>query len=154
MPDAWHPVAADRGTATAHRKRVQSSGACCTRDLFVRGRWAGTLAAQRGQVDSNAMSIPAYLLFVPGAFICILNFHTSFIRPAVHRMRGQGEYRFVSGFPLIGSLMLVGSFFLLPAGHILRPVALVIALFDTGGIHWFCVLMVHDFFRRRRQLDG
>jgi hypothetical protein len=32
--------------------------------------------------------------------------------------------------------MLVGSFFLFPAGHILRPIAFVIALFDTGGIHW------------------
>jgi hypothetical protein len=37
-----------------------------------------------------------------------------------------------------------------PAGHILRLVALVIALFDTGGIHWFCVMMVYDFFRGHR----
>jgi hypothetical protein len=96
------------------------------------------------------MSILAYILFGLGAFVSILNFHLSFVRPAIHRLRGRGEYRFVSGFPLVGSLMLVGSFFLFPAGHILRPVALVIALFDTGGIHWFCVMMVYDFIRGRR----
>jgi len=100
------------------------------------------------------MNFPAYLLFVLGAFICILNFHSSFIRPAIHSMRGQGEYRFASGFPLIGSLMLVGSFLLLPAGHIPRPVALVIALFDTGGIHWFCVIMALDFYRSHRRSSG
>jgi hypothetical protein len=96
------------------------------------------------------MRILAYILFGLGGFLSILNFYMSFIRPAIHVMRGRGEYRFVSGFPLVGSLMLVAAFFLFPAGHILRPAALVIALFDTGGIHWFCVLMVYDFFRRRR----
>lgn len=96
------------------------------------------------------MSILAYMLFGLGGFFSLLNLHLSFVRPAIHRLQGHGEYRFVSGFPLVGSLMLVGSFFLFPAGYILRLVALVIALFDTGGIHWFCVMMVYDFFRGRR----
>jgi hypothetical protein len=97
----------------------------------------------------HAMSILAYVLFGLGAFVSILNFHLSFVRPAIHRFEGRGEYRFVSGFPLVGSLMLVGSFFLFAADHILRPVALIIALFDTGGIHWFCIMMVYVFFRGR-----
>jgi hypothetical protein len=57
------------------------------------------------------MNIVAYILFGLGTFLSILNVHFSFIRPAIHRMRGDGQYRFVSGFPLVGSLMLVGSFF-------------------------------------------
>jgi hypothetical protein len=46
--------------------------------------------------------------------------------------------------------MLVGAFFLFPESHILRLVALAIALFDTGGIHWFCIMMVYALFRGRR----
>src|SRR5262245_2419557 len=95
------------------------------------------------------MSILAYILFALGAFLSLLNFHLSVVRPVIHRLRGR-DSRFVSGFPLVGSLLLVGSFFLFPAGHVLRPVALVVALFDTGGIHWFCIMMVYDYFRGRR----
>jgi hypothetical protein len=91
-----------------------------------------------------------HILFGLGGVLSILNFHLSLVRPANHRLRGRGEYRFVSGFPLVGSIMLVGSFFLFPGGHILRPVALVIALFDTGAFHWLCAMIVYDFFRGRR----
>jgi hypothetical protein len=95
------------------------------------------------------MSIFAYIMFALGAFISILNFHLSFVRPAIHRLRGR-EYRFVSGFPFVGSLLLVASYFMFPADHILRPVALVVAVCDTGGIHWFCIMMVYGLFRGRR----
>ncbi len=96
------------------------------------------------------MSILAYILFALGAFISILNFHLSFVRPAIHQLRGR-EYRFVSGFPVVGSLLLVISFLAFPADHILRPVALVVAVFDTGGIHWFCIMMAYDLFRGCRR---
>ena len=95
------------------------------------------------------MQILAYCLFGVGVFVSLLNFYLSCIRPAICRLRHR-QYRFVSGFPLVGSLLLVGSYFLYPAGHVLRRLALVVALFDTGGIHWFCITMVYDFFRGRQ----
>ena len=95
------------------------------------------------------MHILAYCLFGVGAFVSLLNFYLSFIRPAICRLRHR-ECRFVSGFPLVGSLLLVISYILFPADRVLRPVALVVALFDTGGIHWFCIMIVYNFFRGRR----
>jgi hypothetical protein len=99
------------------------------------------------------MLILAYFLFAVGAFVSILNFHLSFIRPLVCRLRHR-ECRFISGFPLVGSLLLVASFFCFPSEHALRWAALIIALFDTGGIHWFCGTMVYDALRGRHSQTG
>ncbi len=99
------------------------------------------------------MLILAYCLFAVGAFVSILNFHLSFIRPLICRLRRQ-QYRFVSGFPLVGSLLLIVSFFCFPRDHSVRWATLIIALFDTGGIHWFCGMMVYDAFRGRRSQTG
>ena len=88
------------------------------------------------------MLILAYCLFVVGAFVSVLNFHLSFIRPLVCRLRRR-ECRFVSGLPVVGSLLLVISFFCFPSEDALRWVALLVALLDTGGIHWFCGTMLY-----------
>ena len=47
-----------------------------------------------------------------GAFICALNFYLTFLRRHVYRLRGrESEYRFVSGFPFIGSFLLLFCLF-------------------------------------------
>jgi hypothetical protein len=99
------------------------------------------------------MYILACCLFVVGAFMSILNFHLSFVRPLICRLRRR-ECRFISGFPLLGSLLLVISFFCFPAEQAMRWVALAIALFDTGGIHWFGGTMLYHSLRGRQVQSG
>ncbi len=101
-----------------------------------------------GSTARTAMNIFAYCLFGAGAFVSILNFYLSFIQPAIYRLRHR-EYRVVSGLPLIGSLLLVVSFFCFSSGHPLRSVALIVALLDTGGIHWFCGTILYHWVRDR-----
>lgn len=79
-----------------------------------------------------------WLLFALGACLCALNFYLSFLRYPLYLRRGlpKESYRFVSGIPLFGSLIL----FLLASYTSLPPVmfyaAVVLILADTGGIHW------------------
>jgi hypothetical protein len=69
----------------------------------------------------------------------------------LHRLRGraEGTYRPVSGFPLVGSLLVAISLVLLHANTVALSVALVLMLVDTGGIHWFFGSMIHRHFRAR-----
>src|SRR5437016_13188472 len=99
------------------------------------------------------MHILAYCLFGLGGFVSILNFYLSFIRPLVCRLRHR-ECRFISGFPLVGSVLLLVSFFCFPSGQALRWAALVVGLFDTGGIHWFCGTMLYHALRGRASQTG
>lgn len=82
-----------------------------------------------------------------GTLLTCLNFYLSFLRFPVHRWRGGTEtnYRWVSGFPVFGSLFLwIGAFPLSVTGHsVLAWTAIIISLFDTGGIHWFAGVMLY-----------
>jgi hypothetical protein len=85
--------------------------------------------------------------------VCLLNFHLSFVRFLLHLARGgrRESYHYVSGFPLVGSL-----FVLLGAGIVGLPQYsrgltagfAVVALLDTGGIHWFLATMIYSGTRR------
>jgi hypothetical protein len=95
-----------------------------------------------------------WLLFGLGAFVCLVNFYLSWLRYPLHRARGRARetYRWVSGFPLVGSLLVVVAwvFWLCREESLALDVtAWVLALIDTGGIHWFLVVMAADRFHRR-----
>lgn len=79
--------------------------------------------------------ILAIILFSTGAIISCLNFYLSFLRPVVHRLRrGTFDgYRFESGVPLLGSLLLVIAAVLMRDSAIWLTTALVVAFLDTGG---------------------
>ena len=78
------------------------------------------------------------ILFAAGAFVTVMNAYLSFIRYPVHLALGgtRETYRWVSGFPLVGSLFLWLSILLL-SSVALKWFAAALSLFDTGGIHWF-----------------
>jgi hypothetical protein len=80
-------------------------------------------------------SILGYLAFALGAFLSLLNFYLSFVRAPLLLALGRPS-RFVSGFPLVGSLLLVASSFLLWRAPWLVLTALAAAALDTGGLHW------------------
>jgi hypothetical protein len=81
-------------------------------------------------------SVVAYLAFALGACVSLLNFYLSWIRAPLFRALGRSP-QWVSGLPLIGSLLLAISAALLWQARGLAVTALVLAAIDTGGIHWF-----------------
>jgi hypothetical protein len=81
----------------------------------------------------------ALILLAFGAFLSFINFYLSFLCYPVHIFRGgnRADYKWVSGFPLVGTLFIVLA---LVADGLERPIVLytgLIALFmDTGGVLW------------------
>jgi hypothetical protein len=91
------------------------------------------------------------ILLALGTFITCINFYLSFIRYPLHRLRGRPreDYRFVSGFPAVGSGFLWFAAILL-ADHLrLMWAAIAISLLDTGGLHWFAGMMLYAAITRR-----
>ena len=89
------------------------------------------------------MTYIAYALFTLGCFVSLLNLYLSVGRYPLLRWRGipADDIRHVSGFPLVGSLLVV-----LTLGAITNPaiwwLGLVIAFLDTGGLHMFGIAML------------
>ena len=86
------------------------------------------------------MTILAFILVGLGTLIATLNFYLSFARYPSHRLFSKEQsYKFASGIPLIGSILLwLGALIFVSAGAMKYAiVALIVSLFDTGGAHWF-----------------
>jgi hypothetical protein len=93
----------------------------------------------------------SWILLVLGGGLCALNFHLSFLRYPLHRIRHPTEeYRFVSGIPLFGSAMVLAALIIgaLPKWAVVA--AWVLIAVDTGGIHWFIVVLAWAALRERR----
>jgi hypothetical protein len=92
----------------------------------------------------------AYPLFALGAFVCCLNFYLSCLRCPLSRLTG-GEYKHVSGFPLVGSLSVVIAVVILRGPSLLFWGGATLALLDTGGLHWFVgvILWAYVLYRGR-----
>jgi hypothetical protein len=79
-----------------------------------------------------------WVLFAFGAYLCALNFYLSFLRYPLYLRRGlpKESYKFASGIPIIGSLILflLARYTNLPPVMFYAAIGLIIA--DTGGIHW------------------
>jgi predicted membrane channel-forming protein YqfA (hemolysin III family) len=94
------------------------------------------------------MIVIAFVLFGLGTLITFLNFYLSFVRYPLYRLRGGAtdEYKWVSGAPLVGSLLLWVSAAVLRQYPGFAWAAIVISLFDTGGFHWFIAsILWHSF---------
>jgi len=98
------------------------------------------------------VDVLAWLMFVLGGFICVLNFYTSFVRYPVHRLLGHSKesFQWLSGAALPGSLLVAIS---LPAFHSttwILVTGFILILIDTGGIHWFAGTMLYQAYAARR----
>ncbi|HEY7314040.1 MAG TPA: hypothetical protein VH643_32115 [Gemmataceae bacterium] len=80
--------------------------------------------------------ILGYTLFTVGALVSALNFYLSVLRYPLFRVFGW-EYRWISGVPLIGSLLLAAASLLFWGLPLWFWVCLGMAVVDTGGPHWF-----------------
>jgi hypothetical protein len=83
----------------------------------------------------------AYVLFALGAFVCCLNFYLSFLRYPLCKLLRR-EYKWVSGIPLLGSLLLVVAVAVLHESPLFFWGGIMIALIDTGGLHWFVGILL------------
>jgi hypothetical protein len=62
----------------------------------------------------------------------------SYVRYFLHLVfRKKSEYHFVSGFPIVGSFLVVDCLAILRFPRWALIAGVVAAVLDTGGIHWF-----------------
>jgi hypothetical protein len=94
------------------------------------------------------MTAIGIVLLALGTLITSVNCYLSFLRYPVHLLRGgtQENYRWVSGLPVFGSLLLWISVPFLSALPGLMCFALLFSLLDTVGLHWFVVAVLMDYF--------
>lgn len=93
----------------------------------------------------------AIILTVLGTLTTCLNFYLTFVRYAMHQLRRRDEkFQYVSSIPLFGALFLwIGALLLWWRGHEAWAIAaLVLSLFDTGGLHWFLYSMARQSWRK------
>lgn len=86
----------------------------------------------------------SWLLFALAGYFCLLNFYLSFLRYPSYLWRGGSKesYRFISGIPILGSLIV---YLLYRNAHLpdtLQIVAIILIAVDTGGIHWGIANMI------------
>lgn len=87
---------------------------------------------------------------VVGGALSLLNFYLSWLRYPVYRLLGGKEesYRFVSGIPLFGSLLLWIAAAFLYSGPVWMWSSLAVSFFDMGGLHVFAIVMLIAAWRR------
>jgi len=93
----------------------------------------------------------AWIAFVLGTLVCLVNFYSSFLRYPIHRLRGlpKGSYRWESGIPLVGSLCVALSLLSLHSQPVVLPVAIILIAVDTGGLHWFIGVLIYNSLRSK-----
>ena len=92
-----------------------------------------------GSAHSKMPRPIGFALVAIGAFVASLNFYLSFLRGFLHRLR-QGStdgYQHVSGFPIIGTLLVVCGGLISFGSAPIAVLGLITLLLDTGGSLWF-----------------
>ncbi|MDA8746529.1 hypothetical protein N9N28_18040 [Rubripirellula amarantea] len=86
------------------------------------------------------------LILAPALLIAVTNFHLSFLRPWLHKRR-QGtmdNYKFVSGIPMVGTILVVLGLALGFGAVIPTCLAAAATLLDTAGSPWFLAATWRD----------
>ena len=101
------------------------------------------------------MKILAHILFYLGGYFCGLNFYLSFLRYPLYRVCGgeKDEYQWVSGAPLVGSLLVGISLISLHKITWMLVLGLILIVLDTGGLHWSLgTMFYHEVLRREKDV--
>lgn len=96
--------------------------------------------------------VTGIILFWLGALISCTNFYLSFVRPLPHHCGSKSgtTYPAVSGIPLFGSALLGVAAIILWGSTCWVVASVLIAIIDTGGLHWFlATLLWHEVLRPR-----
>lgn len=81
-------------------------------------------------------------LMTLAVLVSAMNFYLSFIRPA--RFQHKPDYHFVSGIPMVGSLLVTAGSLIGFGSVIQAMVGIVALLIDTGGSVWFLIATWRD----------
>ncbi|WP_144394618.1 hypothetical protein [Pleionea sediminis] len=93
------------------------------------------------------METIALILLIAGVLLCINNIYASWLRFPIHKYlkkRPDEEFVFVSGIPLFGSLFVVIALLLSSVNVYVYWFSVLLALLDTGGIHWYLVTVLYS----------
>jgi hypothetical protein len=74
----------------------------------------------------------------------LMNFYLSAIRPWLHSRR-TGEYRHVSGIPIVHSLFLLAAVVTFPPNILAGLLMLLLLAIDTGAAHWAAFAVATEF---------
>lgn len=99
----------------------------------------GSFHLGKGHIPVLGMSVD---LMVVALLLSSLNLYLSFIRPALFRHRP--DYRFVSGIPLIGTLLIIAGTAVGWSAALPGLLGFIALLLDTGGLPWFIVATWSD----------
>jgi hypothetical protein len=127
----------------AHRISARRGGVYAQRRPPVSAR-RGARAAVPGSAHCFG-----YVPLVLGGVIVVTNIYCAFLKYPLYKLTGRLEkYRWNSGVPLIGSLLLVAALVLAPTGRVAKA-AVVLLLIDPGGLLGLAWLLVSWLWRRR-----
>lgn len=100
-----------------------------------------------GSTDQSPLQLVAGILVGLIAVLLVgLNLYASFIRPWLHQ-RAHGDlddYRYVSGIPLVGSLLLGLAALFLPASLWIGVLLLILYFADPGGILLAAIVILRE----------
>lgn len=104
----------------------------------------------------------AWVLFALFGYFCLINFYLSFLRYPIYIWRGHPKesYRFISGIPILGSLVVYFLLRHMDMPPVMQYVAIGLIAIDTGGIHWAVVSLIYHSLKalfnrvRRKDTDG
>ena len=85
-------------------------------------------------------------LVVVALAVAALNAHLSWVRPLLFRWRhgSMAEYRFISGFPVVGTVFVVLAVVAAFGSTAVAILALLSLFLDTGGLLWFAAVVWKD----------
>ena len=77
------------------------------------------------------------------------NFYLSVVRPWLHTRRDKGEYKHVSGIPIVHLLFLFAAIVTLPPNTLAGILMLALLGLDTGAAHWAALAFAFEFLPKR-----
>lgn len=94
-------------------------------------------------------------LFAVGGLFAGFNVYTSFLRYPLHRWRGRSaeSFRWVSGIPIVGIVLLLFAGACLRDYPVLMWTAFVLAFLDTSGPQWLAAFLIYKLIRPPRSGD-
>lgn len=99
--------------------------------------------------DTTTHSFVGWVCLAIYGLAALFNFYLSVIRPWLHTRRDMGDYKHVSGIPIVHSLFLLAAIVTLPPNVLAGMLMLVLLALDTGAAHWAAVALASEFLPKR-----
>ena len=122
---------------------LKSKSKCAIGVLLAIGPFLLGIVSLYCSLDPPFREVAIWLMAL-GFLVAVLNFYLSYIRPALLRLRGNTDFKSVSGFPCIGTIAICFSLLLGFGDNYISIAALTALAIDTAGIPWFVFCTWND----------